>query len=100
MVFLEDQFFESLRSSNIIVPPKYRLPPLSVLDVSNFKRIRSPVLGAAGGNSEKDMEALARLREGPLTQATGPPRSGGGVAICMLRGDPVLTGYLMLDDSL
>ena len=36
---------------------------------------------------------------GPLTQATGPPRSGGGVAICMLSGNPVLTGYLMLDDA-
>ena len=29
---------------------------------------------------------------GPLTQATGPPRSGGGVAMGMLRGNPVLTG--------
>ena len=28
---------------------------------------------------------------GPLTQATGPPRSGGGVAIGMLRGNPVLS---------
>ena len=37
---------------------------------------------------------------GPLTQATGPPRSCGGVAICMLRGNPVLTGYSMLDDAL
>ena len=35
---------------------------------------------------------------GPLTQATGPPRSCGGVAICMLRGNPVLTGNSMLDD--
>ena len=28
---------------------------------------------------------------GPLTQATGPPWSGGGVAIGMLRGNPVLS---------
>ena len=28
---------------------------------------------------------------GPFTQATGPPRSGGGVAIGMLRGNPVLS---------
>ena len=27
----------------------------------------------------------------PLTQATGPPRSCGGVAIGMLRGNPVLS---------
>ena len=28
---------------------------------------------------------------GPLTQATGPPRSGGGVAIGMLRGISLLS---------
>ena len=34
---------------------------------------------------------------GPLTQATGPLTQCGGVAICMLRGNPVLTGNSMLD---
>ena len=43
---------------------------------------------------------VADMATGPLTQATGPPRSCGGVAICMLRGNPLLTGYLMLYHAL
>ena len=42
--------------------------------------------------SASEMSAKSqRGATGPLTQATGPPRSGGGVAIGMLRGNPVLS---------
>ena len=39
----------------------------------------------------KKVEPKTELLMGPLTQATGPPRSDAGVGIGMLRGNPVLS---------
>ena len=45
----------------------------------------------ATGEALRGVEDEHGLLTGPLTQATGPPRSDAGVGIGMLRGNPVLS---------